>query len=629
MTKLRAILRRRWALLAAATVVGLVAGALSGLFASASADKEQVFTASQTIVANQGSGANPLIPQDELKVTRGAVPDKAAELLGRPGEGAVIAGSMSTAFDTESGSITISSNDVNAQTAQQRVDAFVRAFLEITNTRLQADSRRQVDQYNADLQAAQQQLAQLEAAHPELTQPGAPIPTDLATQELLTQRSDLQTSIQQLSQQARDAELQLSRTAPYESLGPEAARPASTGLVSVPTSIPVRMMLLGLLGLLLGGVVATVIERVNRRIDTRDELVAAIDLPILAEVGYLKANKRAHDADGVLKLEGVWAEPYRRVRSAIQFVQVADDDRGAGSGPPRVFLVTSTSPGEGKSTTSVMTGQALAEVGEPTVVVGGDFRRPEVDRLLGVAREPSILDMAQMSLSRPSVDEVVRPSRFESLYVAPAGRGTREVSGSIEAAKEIVREAAARGATVVVDSSPLQAANDTVDLLPVVDYVILVVRSGRATEAGLGEVVDTLQRMDAKILGMVLIGTPTAGRRQTYYYDYYSPAQDPAPGQGGHSGQGGQNGPVPGANQPPPAAPHAPTSAPAAAPTGPPPTAPAPTPGATPAPEPVPVRGVVPLPPLQDGPPSMGEVPPPHPGGVPQVPGWTPPPTQA
>lgn len=543
MTKFRAVLRRRWALLAVTTLLGLVAGAMSAVFASNQTEAETVYTASETIVANSGSGANPLIAQDTLKVTRGEVPVRAAAILGEPERAGALASTIEASFDSESSSISIASNDVDKAVAQRRTRAFVQAFLEVTNAKLQADSRRQLEQQQADLLSTQQQLAQFDATYPQFSTPGGVLPSDLATQQLSEQRSQLTAGIQELTQQVKDAELQLSRTAPYESLGPEEPRPAASGLVSVPTSLPVRAALMGLLGLLLGAGVAVVIERVSRRIDTREELVEVVDLPILAEVGFLKEAKRTHDSDGVLKLEGVWSEPYRRVRSAIQFVQATQGTSDGGlngspahgsghappSGRPQVFLVTSTAPGEGKSTTAALTGEALAETGEPTVVIGGDFRRPEIDRLMGVPRQPSLLDMAQMSLDRPTIDDVVHQSRFPSLYVAPAGKGTREVSGSIEAAKQVAREAAARGATVVFDSSPLQAANDTIDLLPVVDYVILVVRSGRSTEASLREVVETLQRMDAKILGVVLIGTPAAGRRQTYYYDYYAPS-DPKDG---------------------------------------------------------------------------------------------------
>lgn len=564
MAKLRAVLRRRWPLLVITTVVGLVAGAVSARFAS-SGQVEQVYTASQVVVANPNSGASPLIPQDELKVTRGPVPVRAAELLGRPGDAAELAARIDTEFDTESSSITISSNDADPDAAQERVQAFTTAFLDITNTKLQAESRRQLDTLRADLASAEQELATFDATYPQLSQPGAVVPNDPATQALLAQRAELVRRADDLEAQIRQQDLQISRTAPYESLGPEKPRPAATGLVNVPTSAPVRAGLLGLLGLLLGGVAAMVIERVNRRIDTREELAEVLDLPILAEIGHLRERRRAHDPDGTLLLDGVWAEPYRRVRSAIQFVRAtapaapgdpsAPAGPAAAPGPPQVFLITSTSPGEGKSTTVALTGQALAEVGVPTVVIGGDFRRPEVDRLLGVPRDPSLRDLARMDPDRPTIDDVVRPSRFANLYVAPAGRGTREVAGLIGAAREVAAEARARGATVLFDSSPLQAANDTIDLLSAVDRVILVVRAGRSTEAGLLDAVDTLRRMGTPILGVVLIGTQ-AGRQQSYYYDYYSPVDEPngtaGPSNGTRADVPGAAAPAPPPPPPPP-----------------------------------------------------------------------------
>jgi Mrp family chromosome partitioning ATPase len=58
--------------------------------------------------------------------------------------------------------------------------------------------------------------------------------------------------------------------------------------------------------------------------------------------------------------------------------------------------------------------------------------------------------------------------------------------------------------------------------LPVVDHVIMVVRSGRSTEADLVESIDALERVGADVMGTLLVGTPNAGRRQAYYYDYYS-----------------------------------------------------------------------------------------------------------
>lgn len=505
------------------TFVGLTAGAISSRVA-ASEQVKQLYTASQVVVANRDFNATAFLPQDALKVTRGPVPVRASEILGTPNEAEKLATLIVTTVDTESGSLSIASNDTDPSRASKRVDAFVQAFLEITNANLQADARRDLANAQSDLDAARADLGAFDAAHPELAS-GTAIPTDARMQLLIGDRREIESRVDQAARDVRDRETVLEKQVPYSSLGPEAYRAAATGLLSVPTSLPARMGLIGLLGLLLGGLVVTVVERVSRRIDTRDELVDVVDLPILAEIGFIPEKRRHTDARGALQLEGVWSEPYRRIRSAVQFVQTLDGVAGAG----QIFLVTSTSPGEGKSTSSALIARALAEVGTPTVVVGGDFRKPEVDNLLGVPRVPSLQDLARLDMERATIDDVVQQTSQDNLYVAAAGPATREVAGLIDAAKEVSLEATRRGATVIIDSSPIQAANDTVDLLPVADFVILVVRAGRTTEASMLDAIDTLRRMNSTILGVVLIGTRSAGRQQSYYYDYYNP-EETAPG---------------------------------------------------------------------------------------------------
>lgn len=529
MNKLRAVLRRRWPILLLTLVVGAAAGAISAKGATDNVQKRYV--ASQTILANSSSGKSTSLAQDGLKVTRGAVRERAAELLGRSEDAAALAATIGAAVDNESGSITISSEDLDPEAANARVDAFVKAFLEVINTELQSGDIERIDALRSDADDAQRKLDEFDDAHPEFTQSGYVPTNDFATQALLNDRQNLVADVAQLEAQVRDSQRSLNTTAPYETLGPEAPRLAESGLLSVPTSVPVRTGLIGLLGVLLGAVVAMVIERVNRRIDTRDELTEVIDVPILAEIGFIPEGKRSHSDDGTLLLEGVWSEPYRRIRSAIQFVQKTPippgpDSAAAGERYPSVFLVTSASPREGKSTSSALIAQALAEVGTPTVLIGGDFRRPSVERLLGADRDPSIQDLARLDPDRPTIDDVVRRTRFDSLYVAASGKATREVTGVFDAIGEIAVEATHRGATVIIDSSPLLAANDTIDILPYVDYVLLIVRSGRSTESSVTDTLETLRRMGTKILGLVLTGTPSAGRQQAYYYDYYNPSAE-------------------------------------------------------------------------------------------------------
>ncbi len=74
----------------------------------------------------------------------------------------------------------------------------------------------------------------------------------------------------------------------------------------------------------------------------------------------------------------------------------------------------------------------------------------------------------------------------------------------------------------MVDTSPLQAATDAIDLLPAVDHGLLVVRSGRSTPSSVRQSLESLDRAGASVLGLVLIGTPSVGRTQAYYEEYYA-----------------------------------------------------------------------------------------------------------
>lgn len=520
MTKLRAVLKRRWLILLVSLIVGTSAGIVSSTLATENV--QSVYTASQVIVANGNSGALSLVSQDALKVTRGQVPILAAERLGED-DPDVLAAKVAAVFDPKTSAITVASNDLDPRAAIRRVEAFVDAFLEVQNARLKEPDRKQLAQLEQDIQAARDELTAFDAEYPQFTQENVPgaITDPVLIASLQSQRSSINARIQTLQTDQRTRELALLQNLPYETLGPETPKPAQSGLIDVPASKTARAILLGFLGLLLGGGVVMLIERVSRRIDTREELVEITDLPILAEIGFVPEKRRAVDDRGRVALAGIWAEPYRRVRSAIQFVQANATTPGSGwtpypgspsdqfGTPPAVFLVTSASPAEGKSTTSALVSMALAEVGVPTVLVGGDFRRPQVERLVGADPTASMQDLATLSVDRPTIDDIVRPTEFDHLYAASAGEATREVAGLVEAAKEMCTEAVARGATVVIDSSPLQAANDTLDLLPVVDYVIFVLRVGKSSETDLLDAVATLRRLATQMLGIVLIGTPS------------------------------------------------------------------------------------------------------------------------
>jgi Mrp family chromosome partitioning ATPase len=545
--KLRAVILRRWYVLTATLLLGCIAG-----FVSASVGAERGVTfydAEQIVVANRMAGNPANVKQDALKVPRGAVAKRAAAILGQPDDAAALARKVSAGADVESNSIKFVVSDVEPERASEVVQAYVAAFLEVVNAELKSEDERQLEQLRERVDDAEAALESFDAENGYIVRPGVVLPSTPSIDALVAERQRLVQELDASKQQLDSTSLRTPDRLPYSTLGPQRPSVAATQLIEVPDSPIFRAGLLGAIGLLLGVGLVIVIERVNQRIDTRDELAALIEVPIIAEIGKIPARQRSSDEAGKVSLDGVWSEHYRRVRSAIQFVQADATARSEGqtlglqdstrpsaaviaghrslSGvEPRIFLFASALPGEGKSTSVALTAKALAETGTDTLVINADFRRPMVEKYLGAASSPSLADRAELSVDRLAVPDIVQAvDGEEHLWVAASGKPTHEVGGRLAAAKEVAAEAAASGGTVLIDTSPLRVSNDPIDLLSSVDEVILVVRAGRTTVKSIEDTMGLLEMHHAPILGVVLIGTLATREMYAYYQSYYRQAE--------------------------------------------------------------------------------------------------------
>jgi Mrp family chromosome partitioning ATPase len=548
MIKVRAVLRRRWPILVVTALLGVLAGLVSSFLGPDGQTTR--YQAEQVLVANPVSGNPASVAQDALKVTRGEVPQVAAELLDEPERRTELTRKVDVTPDEDSASITLRAVDDEPEFASDVVQAFSAAFLQVVNAELRSDDTRQLEQLGALVDEAAAELEGFDEANASVLRPDLPVQQTPALDALLAERRRLAEAVSTAEQRLITFQLEATQREPYTTLGPEMPRLADAQLLAIPNSPLFRAGLLGLVGLLLGAALVAAIERINRRVDTRDELTELINVPILAEIGHVPAKRRPVDEHGRVRLDGMWSEQYRRVRAAIQFVQAEAAARAAQGGRtvdpldahgttahhpgavisshnsgriPKVFLFASALPSEGKSTSTSLSAIALAESGEETVVINADFRRPTIEKYLGVGISPSIADLAD-PLQRLSIDEVVQPTGMDHLWIAAAGPPTLDVKARLQATRELASEAANRGATVLIDSSPLRITNDPIDLMSVVDEVILVVRAGEATVKSLEDTFQTLDMHHAPVLGVIFVGT-MASRETSAYYDSYFDAE--------------------------------------------------------------------------------------------------------
>lgn len=270
------------------------------------------------------------------------------------------------------------------------------------------------------------------------------------------------------------------------------------------------------LGLLLGAMIGTGLALLRDRLDnTIKDKGSLEDITGVGTVGYIPFDKSlvatptiSFDTDN-----SVTAEAFRKVRTNLQFLSV--------DSPPRLIVVTSASPSEGKSTTSINLALAIAEAGQNVILVDGDFRRPRLSNyldLIGGVGFSSVLS------GGASLDDVIQSTKFPRLNVLAAGPippNPSELLGSL-AAKNTLDELRKRFDYVILDSSPLLAVTDGTILAAESDGTLIVARAGKTKREHLIHAVGALHDVGATVLGAVLTMMPTRGSGSYSYSYYYS-----------------------------------------------------------------------------------------------------------
>ncbi len=280
-----------------------------------------------------------------------------------------------------------------------------------------------------------------------------------------------------------------------------------------------RNLAVGLaLGLLLG-IGVTILRRVmDTKVRTELDVQNVTDSSILGVVPF---DSEASDHPVVMHDErlGARSEAVRRLRTNLQFVEAAEHSRS--------IVVSSSVPGEGKSTTVLNLAVSLADAGLKVALVDADLRRPAIATYLGM--EGSV-GLTTILIGEAKLADVLQPWRESSLMVLPAGQippNPSELLGS-KAMATLLRELSAEFDMVLIDSPPLLPVTDAAILGRMVGGTLVVVGTDRLHRAQLRAAMDSLVTAGVKISGIVL--NKVAKRSfDSYGYGYgygYGPDED-------------------------------------------------------------------------------------------------------
>jgi capsular exopolysaccharide synthesis family protein len=276
-----------------------------------------------------------------------------------------------------------------------------------------------------------------------------------------------------------------------------------------------------LLGLFSGAVAGLGIALLRTKLDDRvrgeADLREITDTPLLGGISFDKdATKKPLLTQA--RHQSPRAESFRQIRTNLQFAFV--------SGRAKSLLVSSSLPGEGKSTTATNLAIALAQAGQSVCLVDADLRRPMINEYLGLDRNAGLTTAL---VGHANVNDLLQPWGDGNLYVLTSGQippnpsellGSQdmgELLGSLEEAFDIV----------VIDAPPLLPVTDAAVLSQHAGGVVLVVGTQKVQRRDLQKSLGALEMVGANVLGVVLNRLPVKGP-DAYAYSYYSQTDGPA-----------------------------------------------------------------------------------------------------
>jgi capsular exopolysaccharide synthesis family protein len=273
-----------------------------------------------------------------------------------------------------------------------------------------------------------------------------------------------------------------------------------------------------LAGVLLGTGAALARDWMDRRLRTADETETVLGMPVVVSVPRmarkLSVVRRGRQVEHEPMSET--SEAYRTLRTAIHL---------ASGGAHKSVLLTSPTPGDGKSTTASNLAIAMAAAGHRTVLVDADLRRPVQHKVFEVDGSAGLADVLA---GRRGLKDVLRRTTTQGLFVLPCGTIPANPAEMIEGRgfRQVIEALKGSFDRVIIDSPPVMVVADARVIASAADATLLVLRMNKSDRKLAALALDVLRRGGANVLGWVANDMFQAGEAYGGGYGYYGGDRD-------------------------------------------------------------------------------------------------------
>ncbi len=280
------------------------------------------------------------------------------------------------------------------------------------------------------------------------------------------------------------------------------------------------------LGLTTGIGLAFLLEGIDNTVRTPEQAQVISGLPSLGMIplgskGSIEAAARrltvATSRESVelvtqARPQSQMAESYRALRTSLLLTSLG--------GPPKVILVTSALPQEGKTTTSINTAIVLAQKGTRVLLIDADLRRPSIHKTLGMGPKTGLSNVLTGNATLQQA--VVRSPILPTLFILTAGTPPPNPAELLASSnmRDILAELREQYDHIIVDTPPTLSVTDAVVMSTRADAVVLVIRSGQTTKQALRRARELLMQVNARVAGVLLNAVDLTSPDYYYYYEY-------------------------------------------------------------------------------------------------------------